>query len=229
MESLQASRFEIPLALVHDRFILAIGGKTSKNYATTRLEAYDIVMNHWFMIESLPETVTGTSAVVMNDQEVYLMPGNNRNGTFPTLAVYRLDTGPVSQFPRDTSNKSYGYCMSQHRWTMLEINNSEFVRSCPTAALSLGPSTMLIFGGNTTKCFLLDTVNNKDKKATVEMTATQLTTEAHFGIISVHYLTSMGTNYYAIDSNRKFLYHLSTSNLAWKCKSLRELGIDTMA
>lgn len=101
---------------MHDRFILAIGGKTSKTKATIRCEAYDIVMNHWFSVEPLPETVTGTSAVVMNEQEVYLMPGNNRNGTSPTLAVYRLDTGPISQFPRETNSKSYGLCMAQHRW-----------------------------------------------------------------------------------------------------------------
>lgn len=64
--------------------------------------------------------------------------------------------------------------------------------------------------------------------AQVEMTATQLTTEAHFGVISVHYQSNMGKNYYAIDANRKFLYHFETTNLAWKCKNLRELGIDTL-
>ena len=118
--------------------------------------------------------------------------------------------------------------MAQHRWSKLEINNSEFVRSCPTAALSLGPTTMLIFGGNTTKCFLLDTVNNKDNMATVDMTATQLTTEAQFGVISVNYQCNMGKNYYAIDTNRKYFYHLETQSLVWKCKSLREVSFDIL-
>ena len=67
-DSLQSSRFEIPLALVHDRFILAIGGKTNKTMGTRRCEAYDTVTNHWFQIDALPLTYTsGTGAVVMND------------------------------------------------------------------------------------------------------------------------------------------------------------------
>ena len=50
MESMQLPRFEIPLALVHDRFILAIGGKTNSTAAgkTRRCEAYDTVSDQWF-------------------------------------------------------------------------------------------------------------------------------------------------------------------------------------
>ena len=54
MDQLQMARFEIPLALVHDRFILALGGKKGKGKGqdkteTTKLcEAYDTVTNHWF-------------------------------------------------------------------------------------------------------------------------------------------------------------------------------------
>ena len=67
-DQLQSPRFEIPLALVHDRFILAIGGKTNKTSGTRRCEAYDTVTNHWFQIDSLPITITSaTGAVVMND------------------------------------------------------------------------------------------------------------------------------------------------------------------
>ena len=60
----------------------------------------------------------------------------------------------------------------------------------------------------------------------METSNTQLTTEAHFGVISVQHLSHQGTNYYAIDANRKFLYNLELRNLTWKCNSLRELGID---
>lgn len=48
MDTMQSSRFDIPLALVHDRFILAMGGKTSLMQATSRCEAYDTVTDHWF-------------------------------------------------------------------------------------------------------------------------------------------------------------------------------------
>ena len=76
----------------------------------------------------------------MNDQEVYLMPGNSRESSAGSaLFICRLDTGSASQFPRDTHAMSYGYSMSQHRWSKLEVKNPEFVRSCPMAALPLGP------------------------------------------------------------------------------------------
>ena len=77
MDSMQSPRFEIPLALVHDRFILAIGGKTSHaaNGKTRRCEAYDTLTNHWFQIDSLPTLIVETSAIVLNKREVYLMPG----------------------------------------------------------------------------------------------------------------------------------------------------------
>ena len=101
-----------------------------------------------------------TGAVVMNDQEVYLMPGNcQESQTSSSLFISRLDTGPATQFPRDMSALSYGYTISQHRWTKLEVKNAEFVRSFPMAAISLGPQQMLIFGGASTKCFLMDTRN----------------------------------------------------------------------
>ena len=106
------------------------------------------------------------------------------------------------------SKVSYGYSMSQYRWTKLEVKNAEFVRSCPVAALSLGPTQMLIFGGASTKCFILDKTSINNNKCTVEVATSQLTTEAHFGAISIHYTSSMGDNFYAIDANRKFLYNL---------------------
>lgn len=47
-DTLAQARFDIPLALVHDRFILALGGKTSGTNGTRRCEAFDTVCNHWF-------------------------------------------------------------------------------------------------------------------------------------------------------------------------------------
>lgn len=91
------ARFEIPLALVHDRFILALGGKTNKTNGTRRCEAFDTVCNHWFQIETLPVTCVRATAVVLNDQEVYLMPGNNKETqTGTSLVICHLNTGPTS-------------------------------------------------------------------------------------------------------------------------------------
>mmetsp|Transcript_42448 Transcript_42448/g.55989 ORF Transcript_42448/g.55989 Transcript_42448/m.55989 type:complete len:118 (+) Transcript_42448:1445-1798(+) len=116
MDSLQSPRFDIPLALVHDRFLLAIGGKTNNSQAgkTRRCEAYDTVANHWFHIDSLPASVVDTNAVVMNGREVYLMPGNCRDRQQSAgLTICRLDTGPFSQFPRGGDHKAenYGYAI----------------------------------------------------------------------------------------------------------------------
>ena len=44
------------------------------------------------------------------------------------------------------------------QWAMLMVNNHEFINSGPTAAIPLGPEQMLIFGGNTTKTFMLEDV-----------------------------------------------------------------------
>lgn len=123
---------------------------------------------------------------------------------------------------------NYGYSIAQHSWTKLEVKNAEFVRSCPTAAIPLGPGQMLIFGGASTKCFLLDTsTRNSNNEVKVEMAPTQLTTEAQFGMIEIHYASCSDQNYYAIDANRKYLYHLQINNLKWDCKHLREVGIET--
>ena len=120
MDSLQSPRFDIPLALVHDRFILAIGGKTNNSQVgrTRRCEAFDTVANHWFHIDSLPATFVDTSAVVLNNREVYLMPGNNKERNSNSLTICRLDTGPPTQFPKtgDAKAENFGYNMMQYLW-----------------------------------------------------------------------------------------------------------------
>lgn len=35
------ARFDTPLALVHDKVVIALGGKTSKYHGTKRCEAFD--------------------------------------------------------------------------------------------------------------------------------------------------------------------------------------------
>ena len=77
------------------------------------------------MIDALPITVMSTSAVVMNnDQDVYLMPGNNSESqTSSSLIICHLNTGPASQFPREVNKTSYGYAMTQHHWQKLEVKH----------------------------------------------------------------------------------------------------------
>lgn len=41
------ARFDVPLALVHDQIVIALGGKTSKEYGTKRVDAYDTESDTW--------------------------------------------------------------------------------------------------------------------------------------------------------------------------------------
>ena len=53
-EHMKTGRFHAPLALVRDRFILALGGFTGRTTATKTCECYDTTTNVWFNIASLP-------------------------------------------------------------------------------------------------------------------------------------------------------------------------------
>lgn len=59
------ARFDTPVALVHDKVILALGGKMSKYRGTIRCEAYDTVGDQWHTMQPLPFFCVNTSAVVM--------------------------------------------------------------------------------------------------------------------------------------------------------------------
>ena len=72
------ARFDTPVALVHDQVILALGGKMSKYRGTIRCEAYDTVSDQWFNMQPLPFFCVNTSAVVVRQRFVYLMPGSNQ-------------------------------------------------------------------------------------------------------------------------------------------------------
>ena len=78
-EQMKTARMLAPLALIRDRFVLALGGFTSRTATTKSCECYDTYTNCWFAIASLPSQSLNTTAVVMNERWVYLMPGNNRD------------------------------------------------------------------------------------------------------------------------------------------------------
>ena len=93
-DHMKTGRFFAPLALIRDRFILALGGFTGRSTATKTCECYDSMTNYWFNITSLPGQSINTNAVVMNERFVYLMPGNNREAQVGQhLIINLLDTG----------------------------------------------------------------------------------------------------------------------------------------
>jgi hypothetical protein len=78
-EPMKTARFCAPLAMVRDRFILALGGFTGLNRPTKVVECYDTMTNHWFNTAPLPGQSANCTAVVMNERWIYLMPGANRD------------------------------------------------------------------------------------------------------------------------------------------------------
>ena len=84
--------------------------------------------------------------------------------------------------------------MSEYRWGRIDVNNPEFVQSGPTAGVPLGPTSMLVFGGNSTKCFKVDRVS--ESRLLVQATKSQLMQE---GPIYTHYTSIIGANYFAIN------------------------------
>ena len=67
MEKMVSARFGSPLAWVHRRFILALGGFMKSGDSTVDCECFDTFTNHWFRISALPFPVSNTTAIVMNN------------------------------------------------------------------------------------------------------------------------------------------------------------------
>lgn len=94
----------------------------------------------------------------MNERWVYLMPGNNRESQVANhLLINLLDTGSSQIYDGNSNTREYGAPMARQKWTQLEVNNVEFVRSQPVAGIQLNNTDMIIFGGDTTKTFQFDT------------------------------------------------------------------------
>ena len=101
-DQMKTGRFLAPLALIRDRFILALGGFTSRTQPTKTCECYDTITNFWFNINSLPSQSVNTTAVVMNERWVYLMPGNNRESQVANhLLINLLDTGSSQNYDQN--------------------------------------------------------------------------------------------------------------------------------
>lgn len=67
-EPMKVGRFNIPLALVKDRFIFAIGGMIGKNKPCEIVEAYDVNTNNWYTGPPTEKPRSFTSACVLNQR-----------------------------------------------------------------------------------------------------------------------------------------------------------------
>lgn len=157
------ARFDTPLALVHDQIIITLGGKTSKYHGTKRCEAFDTQSGSWINVAPIPFFCVNTTAVIMKERYVYLMPGNNRETQANnSLLVGYLDSG--------TLERGVEASLSTSQWAQLLVRNQDFINSGPVAAIPIGPDQMLIFGGQTTKTFMLEDARADVNPSTGEAT-----------------------------------------------------------
>ena len=211
-DQMKTARFGAPLALVRDRFVLAIGGMVGRNQPTKNCEAYDTATNFWFPINELPVTVQNTNTIVMNNRFVYLMPGSNitcRRGNTAIL-IHLLDSGGQTAFQGDKNNRAYGRTIANQRWQQLSVENPDFVRSMPVAGWQIGNSDMIIFGGETTQTFTFDTreVNATTKVAAVQNWKASLSSKGRFGYQSDFVARQFGKFLYVIDSSSEKMLHV---------------------
>lgn len=126
---MHSARFDTPLALVYDRYILALGGKTSKQHGTKRCEVFDSATNVWQNIAPTPFFCVNSSTVVLKKRHVYMMPGNNRETQANSaLLIGYLDTGALE--------RGMDALPSIH-WAKLLVRNLDFINACPVAAVPL--------------------------------------------------------------------------------------------
>ena len=91
------------------------------------------------------------------------MPGNNRETqSNSSLLVGYLDSG--------TLEKGFEAAIANSQWAQLVVRNVDFVSSGPVAAIPIGPDQILIFGGQTTKTFMLEDARADVNPATGEAT-----------------------------------------------------------
>jgi len=224
-DRMKTARFGAVLALIRDRFVLAIGGMTGKAAATNLCEAFDVQTNAWFTTQALPVPVSNTTAVVMQDRVVYLMPGSNsscRKGE--TLIIHVLDTGSQSNFKGSKNSTMYGQPITRQSWAQLLVANQEFVRSQPCAGLQISSSEMVIFGGETSKSFILD-IKQTLSPVAVTPTTGQLSQAGRFGVKSDFVARLYTTILYCIDASLMQLHIYQIREQTWLSKSLSELGI----
>lgn len=228
-EPMKMARFNAPLALVRDRFLLALGGQTSRNALTKACECFDTYLNHWFNIAPLPTQTINVSAVVMNDRFVYLMPGANRENQLgsSSLLINYLDTGATANFAGDKNTREYGLPIARQKWVQIEVANAEFFKTQPVAGLQLNATEMLIFGGENLKTYTLDMreVQGVSRQGTVKPCKLGMNQRGRFANSSDFIARAFGPFIYAIDAREMQLHVYSTKDKNWNAQALSELGI----
>ena len=100
-------------------------------------------------MQPLEKPRCATSAVCMNNQAIYLMPGNPlgmAGPTQPTCNIFVLDLKNANRYAKE--DLSYVRTLSAEKWQSLTVADPNFNKMPPTAAVPINAVEMIIFGGN---------------------------------------------------------------------------------
>ena len=126
---MKTARSSVPLALIRDRWILAMGGNVARNKPCSLVAAYDTLTNVWFECQSLTTVKSNTSAVVVSSRFVYLLPGPNigaQKGN--SVMIDYLDTGVTQDYMGSHDTVQYGMQIAKRNWESLEVRDPTFCR-----------------------------------------------------------------------------------------------------
>lgn len=139
---MHTARFDTPVTLVHEKFILVFGGKTNSKHGSKRCELYDTKAEQWHHLAPMPFFCVNTSAAVVKKRHVYLLPGQNRDTLVnKSLLIGYLDTAPLERGLEG---------LPSLQWAKLVVrNNSDFISAGPVAGIPMksDPYKLLMFGG----------------------------------------------------------------------------------
>jgi len=109
----------------------------------------------------------------------------------------------------------------------MEVNNPDFIKSFPMAAVSINENEMIIFGGETTKTFIFDTRNVSDQgKANVVTSGGLLDNKSRFAFKTDYVCRKFGTIFYAIDSELQIIHTYELSGQDWYSQPISEFGFE---
>lgn len=116
------------------------------------------------------------------------------------------------------------------QWNKLVVKDEDFVSAFPTAGVQLeaNPEKIVIFGGPTTKTFLLDTKTDIDLTAgtaTVQKIASGLVNPGRFAYQSDFVVKTFENFHYAVDGSNKYLHMFKEQSLEWEGQTLAALGL----
>ena len=131
MSSMKMQRFNVPICLLKDNFILAAGGSIgppSKFKYTNAVEIYDIMKNQWMTLLGLNQPRGNTSICQIAQRHIFIFNGLQKNA------------------PRDQSTcieyADLGQCdlnsLKKTKWELVMIQNPEFLHNDPRASAQIG-------------------------------------------------------------------------------------------